>query len=136
MTEELPPLVFLDMAAKGNDYADWSHVLVATANFSRLRNAIIAHARTLEITREALRLLRSIIEQCPEHIPITLLLEAKAFLAKHEPNIVPVDEDEEALMRVVQTMPSFRGYMLSEMQAYLWWPDFLAQFKAELAGRK
>ena len=73
MTEELPPLVFLDMATKAAEYScDWASY--EAAKLTAARNGIIAHARTLE------------------------------RLAKHEPDIVPVDEDRLALARVFRAM--------------------------------
>jgi hypothetical protein len=134
MTEELPPLVFLDMAAKAVDYQDWEWVKAHAISGAAI-NSIVAHARTLERLAQAMKFLRSIIEQCPEHIPITLLHEVKAFLAKHEPDIVPVDPDEEALMGILRLW-SGSSWTATEFQRHADWPATLAQFKAELAGRK
>lgn len=111
MTEELPPLVFLDMAAKAVDYLDWEWVKAYTISNAAI-NSVVAHARTLE------------------------------RLAKHEPDIVPVDEDEAAIARIIHawTYASDAGVDANYKALLKRWPDStpaaLAQFKAELAGRK
>ena len=104
MTEELPPLVFLDMAAKAAGYTNW-HNAHDYAD-SDAHRSIIAHARTLE------------------------------RLAKHEPDIVPVDEDEEALVRFLVNGMGWSERLLVDWRGLTCWPEALAQFKAELAGRK
>lgn len=103
MTEELPPLVFLDMATKAAGYScDWASY--EAAKLTAARDGIIAHARTFE------------------------------RLAKHEPDIVPVDEDALPLFLIL--CHSHETLNLDEMKAQPWWAETLAQFKAELAGRK
>ena len=109
MTEELPPLWALDMAAEKAGFGNWKLFADLTTYFPghSTYNSIIAHARTLE------------------------------RLAKHEPDIVPVDEDRLALARVFRAMKATltaerfeKGDLIYDDQAAL------AQFKAELAGRK
>jgi hypothetical protein len=105
MTEELPPLWALDMAAKAVGYADWSEydefqMKTATRD---ARSSCIAHARTL------------------------------VRLAKHEPDIVPVDEDAEALLDVLGI---WNGLTTGRNRNWKSFPAALAQFKAELAKRE
>ena len=105
MTEELPPLVFLDMAAKQAGRSNWAECACqALGNEGR---SIIAHARTLE------------------------------RLAKHEPDIVPVDEDVDRLIAIIKLWDgSFSDWSRDQFTDDHEFHAALAQFKAELAGRK
>ena len=97
MSDELPPVDLLDMAAKAADGSDWnrerSHY---ESGLTAFRESVIAHARTLETLREAMRLLRA----CDQDDDLNYN-EVRAFLAKHEPDIVPVDPDEELVCAII-----------------------------------
>ena len=102
MPEQLPETRFLDMAAKAANFPNWEG---ASGRFGypighTTTNSIIAHARTLE------------------------------RLAKHEPDIVPVDEDRAAARRIYNAGLGERGIDRDVLDR------MTAQFKAELAGRK
>ena len=106
MTEELPPLWALDMAAQKTPRAcgdrfwrDWRQVEGGARDW--IKGLVIAHARTLE------------------------------RLAKHEPDIVPVDEDEEVLVRILSPLYKSIHRDAQFMKGLSWWPDALAKFKTE-----
>ena len=106
---DLPPVKYLDMAAKAAGYSGWSEELDVPMHRSLSTNSIIAHARTLE---EA------------DHL--------REKLAQHEPE--PVDPARALVATVLAIYSTGRSPSVSSVDYVLAQKlvqDALAQYKAE-----